>query len=120
MVHVVSLARKLAQFDDQWSPKIIAEMNGSQVKVAKVQGEFVWHSHADEDELFLIVRGRLRIELRDGAVTLGPGELVVIPKGVEHRPVAEEEVHVVLIEPAGILHTGGVADPRAVSEYERI
>jgi mannose-6-phosphate isomerase-like protein (cupin superfamily) len=95
-------------------------MNGSHVKVAKVQGEFVWHSHAGEDELFLVVRGRLRIELRDGAVTLGPGELVVIPKGVEHRPVAEEEVHVVLVEPAGILHTGGVPDPRAVSDYERI
>jgi len=73
MVEVVSLAGKLAQFDDQWSPKIVAEMNGSHVKVAKVQGEFVWHSHADEDELFLVVRGRLRIELRDGAVTLGPG-----------------------------------------------
>jgi mannose-6-phosphate isomerase-like protein (cupin superfamily) len=110
MVQVVSLAGKLAQFDEQWSPK----------KVAKVHGEFVWHSHADEDELFLVVRGRLRIELRDGAVTLGPGELVVIPKGVEHRPVAEEEVHVVLVEPAGILHAGGVPDPRAVSDYERI
>jgi len=120
MVQVVSLAGKLAQFDEQWSPKIVAEMNGSHVKVAKVQGEFVWHSHADEDELFLVVRGRLRIELRDGAVTLGPGELVVIPKGVEHRPVAEEEVHVVLVEPAGILHAGGVPDPRAVSDYERI
>ena len=88
--------------------------------VVKVKGEFVWHSHADEDEFFLVVRGRLRIELRDGAVTLGPGELVVIPKGVEHRPVAEEEVHVVLVEPAGILHTGGGPDPRAVSDYERI
>lgn len=120
MVEVVSLAGKLAQFDEQWSPKIIAEMNGSHVKVAKVQGEFVWHSHEGEDELFLVVRGRLRIELRDGAVTLGPGELVVIPKGVEHRPVAEEEVHLVLVEPAGILHTGGVADPGAVAEYERI
>jgi mannose-6-phosphate isomerase-like protein (cupin superfamily) len=120
MVEVVSLAGKLAQFDERWSPKIVAEMNGSHVKVAKVQGEFVWHSHAEEDELFLVVRGRLRIELRDGAVTLGPGELVVIPKGVEHRPVAEEEVHVVLVEPAGILHTGGVPDPRAVSDYERI
>lgn len=120
MVEVVSLAGKLAQFDEQWSPKIIAEMNGSHVKVAKVHGEFVWHSHDVEDELFLVVRGRLRIELRDGSVTLGPGELVVIPKGVEHRPVAEEEVHLVLVEPAGILHTGGVADPRAVAEYERI
>jgi mannose-6-phosphate isomerase-like protein (cupin superfamily) len=120
MVEVVSLAGKLARFDEQWSPKIVAEMNGSHVKVAKVHGTFVWHSHADEDELFLVVRGRLRIELRDGAVTLGPGELVVIPKGVEHRPVAEEEVHLVLVEPAGILHSGGVADPRAVTDYERI
>lgn len=120
MLAVVNLSDKLARFDALWSPKIVAELNGTDVKVAKVHGEFVWHSHAEADELFLVVRGRLRIELRDGAVTLGPGELVVIPKGVEHRPVAEEEVHLILIEPAGTLHTGGVPDPRAVAEYERI
>ncbi len=120
MLDVVSLEKKLAQFTDQWSPKIVAELNGDHVKVAKIQGEFVWHSHAHEDELFLVLKGRLRIELRDGVVTLGPGELVVIPKGVEHRPVAEHEVHLVLVEPAGILHAGGVADPRAVPSYERI
>lgn len=120
MVAVVNLAEKLGRFDELWSPKVVAELNGMHVKVAKVHGEFVWHAHAAEDELFLVLRGRLRIEFRDGAVTLGPGELVVIPKGVEHRPVAEEEVHLVLVEPVGILHTGGVADPRAVAEYERI
>jgi mannose-6-phosphate isomerase-like protein (cupin superfamily) len=120
MLAVVNLSEKLARFDALWSPKIVAELDATHVKVAKVHGEFVWHAHADEDELFWVLRGRLRIELRDGAITLGPGELVVVPKGVEHRPVAEEEVHLVLIERAGILHTGGVADARAVSEYERI
>jgi mannose-6-phosphate isomerase-like protein (cupin superfamily) len=120
MLAVVNLSEKLGRFDDLWSPKIVAELNGTHVKVAKVHGEFVWHAHTAEDELFLVVRGQLRIELRDGVVTLRPGELVVIPKGVEHRPVAEEEVHLVLIEPAGTVHTGGVADPRAVTEYDRI
>ncbi|HEX6435177.1 MAG TPA: cupin domain-containing protein, partial [Gemmatimonadales bacterium] len=90
------------------------------VKLAKVQGEFVWHSHADEDELFLVIQGELTIELRDGQVTLGPGELVVIPKGVEHRPVAREEVQLVLIEPKGIKHTGDVVSDLTVHEYARI
>lgn len=120
METVVNLQQKLASFDDQWSPKIVGEVNGQHVKLAKVQGEFVWHAHAHEDELFLVIKGRLVIELRDGAVAIGPGEFVVIPKGVEHRPVAAEEVHVMLFEPAGILHTGGVPDARAVTEYERI
>jgi mannose-6-phosphate isomerase-like protein (cupin superfamily) len=117
---VVNIAAKLGSFQDQWSPKIIGELNGQQVKVAKVQGEFVWHSHEHEDELFLILKGQLVIELRDGAVTINPGEFVVIPRGVEHRPIAAEEVHLMLIEPAGIDHTGGVDDPRRVAEYERI
>jgi mannose-6-phosphate isomerase-like protein (cupin superfamily) len=120
MVTKVNLRDKLALFSDQWSPKILADLNDSHVKVAKVQGEFVWHHHADEDELFLILQGRLTIELRDGAVTLEPGEFVVIPKGVEHRPVAESEVHLLLIEPKGILHTGGVADERTVTEWQRL
>lgn len=117
---VVSLAAKLGSFSDQWSPKIVGEVNGQHVKVAKLQGEFVWHSHEHEDELFLVVKGRLTMHLRDKTVTINPGEFIVIPKGVEHCPVAEEEVHLVLIEPAGILHSGGVEDPRAVAEYERI
>lgn len=120
MIQKVSLADKLSRFHDQWSPKIVAEVNDSDVKLAKVQGEFVWHAHADEDELFLVLHGRLVIELRDGEVVLEPGELVVIPRGVEHRPVAEEETHLLLFERKSIHHTGGVDDPRAVARFERI
>lgn len=120
MVTKVSLREKLALFSDQWSPKVLADLNDSHVKVAKVQGEFVWHNHADEDELFLILHGRLTIELRDGSLTLAPGEFVVIPKGVDHRPVAAEEVHLLLIEPKGIKHAGGVADARTVTEWQRL
>lgn len=117
---VVNLANKLGSFSEQWTPKIVGEVNGQHVKVAKVDGEFVWHSHANEDELFWVVKGRLTIEFRDGSVTIDPGEFVVVPKGVEHRPRTDGEVHLVLIESAGILHSGGVPDPRAVAEYERI
>jgi mannose-6-phosphate isomerase-like protein (cupin superfamily) len=120
MVTKVNLRDKLARFSDHWNPKIIADLNDSHVKVVKLQGEFVWHNHRDEDELFLILHGRLTIELRDGEVTLDPGEFVVIPKGVDHRPVAREEVHLLLIEPKGIQHTGGVTDTRTVTEWERL
>ena len=120
MVTKINLAEKFGRFADQWSPKIVADLNDSHVKLAKVQGEFVWHSHTDEDELFLVIQGELTIELRDGQVTLGPGELVVIPKGVEHRPVAREEVQLVLIEPKGIKHTGDVVSDLTVHEYARI
>ena len=120
MPHVISLAEKLGRFHDLWSPKIIADLNDSHVKLAKVRGEFVWHNHADEDELFLVLAGRLVIEFRDGQATLGPGEMIVIPKGVDHRPVAAEEVHLLLIEPKGIRHTGGVPDARMVTEWERV
>jgi mannose-6-phosphate isomerase-like protein (cupin superfamily) len=116
----INLAEKLGHFDDRWNPRIIADLNDSHVKLVKVQGEFVWHSHADEDELFLVLRGTLTIELRDGSVTLGPGEMVVIPKGVEHRPAAAEEVHLMLIEPKGIRHTGDVESELTVHEYSRI
>ena len=94
----VNLAEKLDLFQDQWVPRVVGEVNDFQVKVVKIQGEFVWHHHEEEDELFLVLKGQLRIEFRDGVVELGPGELVVVPKGVEHRPVAENEVHVVLFE----------------------
>jgi mannose-6-phosphate isomerase-like protein (cupin superfamily) len=120
VVTKINLADKFARFTDQWSPKIIADLNDSHVKLAKVQGEFVWHHHAEEDELFLVVQGELTIELRDGEVTLGPGELVVIPKGVEHRPVAREEVQLLLVEPKAIRHTGDVISERTVHEYARI
>ena len=120
MVTKINLADKLGRFTDHWSPKIVADLNDNHVKLVKVQGEFVWHQHADEDELFLVLQGELTIELRDGQVTLGPGELVVIPKGIEHRPVARDEVHLMLIEPQTIRHTGDVVTDRTVYEYARI
>ena len=120
MVTTINLAEKFARFTDQWSPKIVADLNDSHVKLAKVQGEFVWHRHAEEDELFIVVEGELTIELRDGQVTLGSGEMVVIPRGVEHRPVAKEEVQLMLIEPKAIRHTGDVVSERTVHEYARI
>jgi mannose-6-phosphate isomerase-like protein (cupin superfamily) len=120
MLTPINLTEKFGLFADQWSPKIVADLNDSHVKLAKVQGEFIWHQHAHEDELFIVVKGELIIELRDGAVTLGPGELVVIPKGVEHRPVAREEVHLMLIEPKATKHTGDVENERTVHEYARL
>lgn len=102
----VDLAGKLAQFSERWSPKIVAAYNGNDVLVVKVKGEFVWHSHPDTDDFFLVLKGRLTIRMRDGDVVLGPGELYVVPKGVEHCPVAEEETHLLLIEPAGTPNTG--------------
>jgi mannose-6-phosphate isomerase-like protein (cupin superfamily) len=121
MLEKINLADKLAQFDERWSPKIVAELNDAYVKVVKLAGEFVWHHHDDEDELFLVVSGRLRMELRDGDVTLEPGELIVVPKGVEHRPVAEGgDTHVVLIEPKTTLNTGKVRNQRTVDDLERI
>jgi mannose-6-phosphate isomerase-like protein (cupin superfamily) len=120
VVTKINLAEKLARFTDRWNPKIVADLNDSHVKLVKVQGEFVWHQHAEEDELFIVLQGELTIELRDGQVTLGPGELVVIPKGTEHRPVAREEVHLMLIEPKAIRHTGDVVTDRTVHEYARI
>jgi mannose-6-phosphate isomerase-like protein (cupin superfamily) len=116
----INFAEKLARFDDRWNPRIIADLNDSHVKLVKVEGEFVWHQHAEEDELFLVLQGSLTIELRDGSVTLGPGEMVVIPKGVEHRPVAAEEAHLMLIEPRGTRHTGDVESELTVHEYSRI
>ncbi len=112
----VSLAGKLATFAEHWQPRVVAEFNGHDVMVAKVKGEFVWHAHDDTDDFFLVLQGRLVIELRDGSVELGPGELFVVPKGVEHRPVAREEVHVLLIERAGTPNTGDAATaaPRRV------
>ncbi len=116
----IDLADKLASFDERWSPRIVAELNGQHVKLAKLEGAFVWHSHAAEDELFLVLEGRLTIELRDGAVVLGPGQMVVVPRGVEHRPVADGEVHLLLFEPAGTLNTGNVRNDRTVEEPKRI
>jgi mannose-6-phosphate isomerase-like protein (cupin superfamily) len=120
VVPVINIAQKLGLFQDHWSPKIVADLNDCHVKLAKLQGEFIWHQHAEEDELFIILKGDLVIELRDGVLRLGPGELVVIPKGVEHRPVALEEVHLMLIEPKATKHTGEVESERTVHQYDRI
>ena len=106
MARVVDLRDKLSLFSEHWSPKVVATMNDYEVKVAKVKGEFVWHSHADTDELFLVVDGTLTIQLPDGDVTLSPGQLFVVPRGVEHCPVAAEEASILLIEPAGVVNTG--------------
>ena len=116
----VNLQQKLASFADHWSPKVVGELNGQQVKLVKFQGPFHWHHHDHEDELFLVVKGRFRMELRDGDVWLEEGEFLVVPRGVEHRPVAEEEVHVLLFEPATTLNTGNVENERTVRELERI
>jgi mannose-6-phosphate isomerase-like protein (cupin superfamily) len=115
-MHPVSLAEKLAGFSEHWQPRTVAEFNGHDIMVVKAQGEFVWHKHDDTDDLFLVLRGRLVIQLRDRDVELGPGELFVVPKGVEHRPVADEEVHLMLIEPSGTPNTGdrATAQPRRV------
>ncbi|WP_047863881.1 cupin domain-containing protein [Rubrobacter aplysinae] len=102
----VNLSDKLSLFEELWSPKIVGELNGQHVKLAKLGGEFVWHHHDEEDELFLVVGGELVIEFRDGRVTLEEGEMLVVPRRVEHRPVAEEEVHVLLFEPASAVNTG--------------
>ena len=102
----VNLAHKFTLFTEQWQPKVIAEMNDYQFKIVRLQGEFLWHSHADTDEAFLVLEGSLRINLRDGQVTLNSGELYIVPKGVEHKPFAEREVKLLLIEPRGVRNTG--------------
>ena len=102
----INFAEKLALFSEQWAPKVIAEMNDYQFKVVKIEGDFIWHSHADTDETFIVLEGELRIDLREGAVVVRQGEMYVVPKGVEHKPYAEREVKMLLIEPRGVLNTG--------------
>ncbi|HSM95638.1 MAG TPA: cupin domain-containing protein [Rhizomicrobium sp.] len=109
MPTAIRLAEKLDAFSSHWSPKIVAAFNGHDVMVVKVKGEFIWHSHPDTDDFFLVLKGNLTIQMRDGDVRLGPGDLYVVPKGVEHRPVAEEEAQILLIEPKGTPNTGDVA-----------
>ena len=116
----VNLAEKFSLLDGYWSPKLVGELNGQHVKLVKVKGEFVWHHHEAEDELFLVVKGRLVIKLRDRDVVLDAGEFFIVPRGVEHKPVAEEEVHLLLFEPASTLNTGNVKDERTVPELERL
>lgn len=119
-METINLAQKLSLFSDHWHPRIVGELNGQQVKLAKLQGEFIWHDHADEDELFLVLKGRLRMEFRDRAVELGEGEMLIVPRGVEHRPIAEGEVHVLLFEPASTKHTGDVEHELTRHALERI
>jgi mannose-6-phosphate isomerase-like protein (cupin superfamily) len=121
MISVVSLAEKFSKFADRWSPKIVGEVNNMHVKVVKVAGEFVWHHHDLEDEMFLVVRGRLLMQLRDGNREVGPGELIIVPHGVEHCPKAlTDEVEIVLLEPKGTLNTGNVTSDRTVTDLDRI
>jgi mannose-6-phosphate isomerase-like protein (cupin superfamily) len=107
-VDKISLAAAFAQIPEHWRPKVVAELNGQEVKLVKVKGEFVWHHHDEEDELFLVVKGRLLVEFRDRTEALGPGEMLVVPRGAEHRPVALDEVEMIVFEPAGVRNTGNV------------
>ena len=116
----INLEQKLSLFSDQWSPKIVGELNGQEVRLAKVQGEFVWHSHDDADELFFVLSGRLTIRLRDRDVVLDPGEMFIVPRGIEHNPNAEEETAILMFEPAGTKNTGEVEEERTLGELERI
>ncbi len=119
-IRTVNLAEMFGRFQDQWSPKIVGEVNDSLVKLTKLQGEFVWHHHDQEDELFLVVKGRLRLKLKDKELVLGPGEFAIIPRGVEHLPIADEETHVVLFEPKSTLNTGNIHNERTVAELDRL
>lgn len=119
-IEKVSLSEKLGSFKEHWSPKIVGELNDSYVKLVKLKGEFVWHHHEAEDELFLVVKGRLMIKLRDRDINLEEGEFVIIPRGVEHMPIADEEAHVVLLEPKSTLNTGNVVNDRTRAELDRI
>jgi mannose-6-phosphate isomerase-like protein (cupin superfamily) len=116
----VDLKEKLSLFNEHWQPKIVGELNGQYVKVAKLKGEFIWHQHENEDELFMVVQGRLKIKLRDSEVDLEKGQFFIIPKGVEHLPIAEEEVHVMLFEPKTVINTGDKKDRRTIENLQKI
>lgn len=120
MYQAVNFFDKLALFDEHWSPKIIGQMNDYHLKLAKIQGEFVWHSHTDTDEVFIVVAGEMTLHLRDGSLSLKTGELFVVPKGVEHKPVAEQECSILLIEPAGTLNTGDAGGEHTITDPEWI
>jgi mannose-6-phosphate isomerase-like protein (cupin superfamily) len=119
-VNKISVAEKLATFTEHFSPKVVAELNGQEVKVVKFKGSFVWHHHETADELFFVVRGRLRMDFRDREVWVDPGEMILVPHGVEHRPHADEEVSILLFEPAATLNTGNVVNEQTVTQVERI
>ena len=119
-MEIINLNNKFKLFSEHWSPKIIGQLNGQDVKLAKLKGQFVWHDHKDEDELFYVIKGRLKIEFRDGEKILDPGEMLIIPKGVEHKPVAEQEVWIMLFEPSSIKHTGQVKHKLTKEDFEKI
>jgi mannose-6-phosphate isomerase-like protein (cupin superfamily) len=119
-METVNLAEKFSLFSDYWSPKIVGELNGQQIKLAKFKGEFVWHNHEREDELFLVVKGCLRMKLRDREVLIREGEFFIVPRSTEHLPIAEEECHVVLLEPASTLNTGNIKNERTVDQLSRL
>jgi mannose-6-phosphate isomerase-like protein (cupin superfamily) len=119
-MHTVNLSDKFSQFSDYWNPRILGEVNDCHVKAVKLKGEFVWHHHDNEDELFLVVRGTLRMKFRDRETLVREGEFVIVPRGVEHMPVAEEEVHILLIEPKTTLNTGNITSERTVSQLKRL
>ena len=120
MIQKVTLRDKFELFHDHWHPRIVGQVNDMHVKLTRLKGEFLWHTHDVEDEMFLVVEGQLTIRLRDGEVALGPGEFIVIPHGVEHQPVAKEEVLVMLFEPIGTLNTGNVENQRTVAQLDWI
>jgi mannose-6-phosphate isomerase-like protein (cupin superfamily) len=119
-MHTVNIAQKFSQFNEMWSPKIVGEVNDSYVKAVKFIGEFVWHHHDNEDEMFLVVKGLLRMKFRDREERVGPGEFIIVPRGVEHLPVSDEETHVLLFEPRSTLNTGNVTNERTLAQLERL
>lgn len=116
----VNIREKFELFNDHWHPRIIGQLNGQDVRIAKVKGEFVWHEHKEEDEMFLLIKGSLKIEFRDKTVELNEGEMLIIPKGVEHKPIAEEEAWIMLLEPSATKHTGEVKGDRTVEKFDKI
>ncbi len=116
----VNIQEKLASFSDYWNPRIVGELNGQHVKATKLKGEFIWHHHDLEDEMFLVIKGKLKMEFREKTVEVNPGEFIIVPRGVEHRPVADEEVELLLFEPASTLNTGNVENERTRKELEKI
>ena len=119
-MYKINLLEKFELFDEYWSPKIIGELNGQQVKLAKFKGEFVFHQHENEDELFMVVKGKFKMQYRDKAVEINEGEIIIVPKGVEHKPVADEEVWVMLFEPASTLNTGNVVNENTKTQLQTI
>lgn len=116
----INIQQKFSLFNDHWNPRIIAELNGQYVKLAKFQGEFIWHKHDEEDELFMVIKGSFEMQFRDQAIILKEGEILIVPRGTEHRPVANKEVHVLLFEPATTLNTGDVQNERTITSLPMI